>query len=507
MAALARWFSPLSFAAVLVAGALPQDTQPPPTSLQFKVSVAPEVVTNPPQSGRLIVVISQGAGRRGEPRLSIGRTGMDAPPILGVDADEVTANKTFLVDAKADIFPMASLAQLQPGEYTVQAVLMTNRDIYLPSAEGNLYSKPVQARLDPAQGGTVELRLTEKVAPETLPQDTPTHKFVKMQSKLLSAFHGRPMYLRAGIILPQDFEQQPAKKYPLRVHIGGYGTRFTAARFFRPSAVLTLVLDGAGPFGDPYQVNSANTGPLGDAITQELIPLVEKQYRGIGQGYARFTDGGSTGGWVSLALQIFYPDFFNGCWSQCPDPVDFRCYELINIYQDENAYVNRYGFERPAKRNVNGDTIYTVRHECQVENVLGRGGRWQVGGKDWCAWNATFGPRGSDGLPRPLWDPKTGKIDRSVTPHWEKYDLRLVLERNWATLGPKLRGKIHIWVGDADDYFLNNAVHLFKAATQRWRNPPFDGVIEIVMRQPHTSGWRDNEILQQMLKRTHEGGR
>src|SRR5437660_4176116 len=209
-------------------------------------------------------------------------------------------------------------------------------------------------------------------------------------------------------------------------------------------------LDGPAPYGDPYQVNSANNRPYGDAVTRELIPHVEKKFRGVGRPYARVLDGTSTGGWVSLALQVFYPDFFNGAWSYAPDPVDFRAYELINIYKDDNAYVNRHGFERPSKRNVWGDTIYNVRHECQVENVLGRGNRWWVSGKDWCAWNAVFGPRGSDGLPKPLWDGKTGAIDRSVTEHWQKYDLRLVLTRNWKEIGPQLKGKLHICVGDAD---------------------------------------------------------
>ena len=198
--------------------------------------------------------------------------------------------------------------------------------------------------------------------------------------------------------------------------------------------------------------------------------------RCIGKPHARVLDGVSTGGWVSLALQIFYPDYFNGAWSHCPDPVDFRAFELINVYANENAYVNSFGFERPARRTPEGDVIYTVRHECQMERVLGRGDRWELSGKDWCAWNATFGPRGDDGLPKPLWHPKTGAIDRSVTEHWKKYDLRMVLQNNWKELAPKLKGKIHIYVGDGDDYFLNNAVRLLDTAARQF-NPPFDGEI------------------------------
>src|SRR5262249_25317387 len=199
------------------------------------------------------------------------------------------------------------------------------------------------------------------------------------------------------------------------------------------------------------------------------------------------------------------PDCFNGNGSHCPDPVDFRAYELINIYRDENAYINRHGFERPAMRETNGDVVYTVRHECAVEVVLGRGDRWELSGKDWCAWNATFGPRGDDGLPKPLWDGKTGKIDRSVVEHWKQYDLRLVLEKNWATLGPKLQGKIHIYVGDADDYYLNNAVHLLDDFLSTAK-PAHGGKIVFVPGKGHSvSGISERDMLREMAEAVERG--
>jgi S-formylglutathione hydrolase FrmB len=469
------------------------------------VRIGPALVAEPPESGRIVVVLSRRPAN--DLRGRIGRTGMNADPIFGMDGVELTADKTATIDARSSAFPVASLADLPAGDYTAQAVFMTNRDLNLVRAPGNLYSQPTPVRLGPNEAPR-ELVLSQREPPERMPADTDRVKYLKFPSKLLSDFHGRPMYYRAAVVLPSSFAAEPQRRYPLRVHIGGYGARFTAARNFVRAGgpqVLTLVLDGAGPYGDPYQVNSANNGPYGDALTQELIPHVEKTCRAIGQPHARFTDGASTGGWVSLALQIFYPDYFGGCWSQCPDPLDFRAYELINIYSDANAYVNARGFERPAMRNINGDTVYTVRHECQVENVLGRGDRWHLGGKDWCAWNATFGPRGNDGLPKPLWDPKTGIIDRSVTKHWEKYDLRLVVERNWPALAPKLDGKIRIWVGDADEYFLNNAVHLFKEMTTKL-SPPFVGRIEIEMRKGHTSGgWTEAQMLREMESLAEKG--
>jgi hypothetical protein len=407
---------------------------------------------------------------------------MDAPPLLGADVNGFAPGVVGVVDGASEIFPIERLTKLPAGAYPVQAVFDWNPDLRMPDAPGSLYSDVQRVKLDPAKGGTVKLELTKQTPPDRPPPDMGAIKFVRLESPLLSRFHGRPMFLRAGVLLPRDYDKEPARKYPLLVVIGGYGSRYTsvvnwALRMRRAELpMIVLHLDGAGPFGDPYQVNSANNGPYGDAVAQELVPYVEQKYRGIGQPHSRFTTGTSTGGWVSLALQVFYPDFFNGCWSFAPDPVDFRAYELINIYEDKNAYVNRFGFERPAKRNIAGDMVYHVRHECKVETVLGRGDRWWLSGKDWCAWNAVFGPRGGDGLPKPLWDGKTGVIDRSVVQHWQKYDLRLVLTTNWRDLGPKLKGKLHVYVGDADDYFLNNAVRLLDAAVKKL-DPPYEGEI------------------------------
>jgi S-formylglutathione hydrolase FrmB len=456
--------------------------------LRFEVTVGPGLLPKP-TDGRMLVVLGK-VDAEGEPRNSIGETGLDAPPLFGADVNGFGPGVVGVIDGHSESFPIESLTKLPAGEYVAQAVFDWNPDLRIPNAPGNLSSDPHRVMLDPAKGGTVRMALVRQEPPDRPPPDTANVKYVKLPSKLLSQFHGRPMFLRAGIILPAGFENDSNRKYPLVVLIGGYGSRYTAAgnfamrRLFRGPPAVILHLDGAGPYGDPYQVNSANNGPYGDAVTQELVPFVEQKYRCGGRPEARFTTGTSTGGWVSLALQVFYPDFFNGCWSFAPDPVDFRAYELINIYEDKNAYVNRYGFERPAKRNVWGDTIYNVRHECQVENVLGRGNRWWVSGKDWCAWNAVFGPRGEDGLPKPLWHPKSGVMDPSVTAHWQKYDLRLVLTRNWAELGPKLKGKLHVHVGDADDYFLNNAVRMFDASLRRM-NPPFDGRIQYGPMQGH----------------------
>lgn len=470
----------------------------PADGLKFEVKLDPKFATGKLPPGRLLVALSQG---RGQPRYS--DTGPPGGPLLGIDVNQWKPDMVATLDGKCMFFPLKSVDDLPAGEYAVQATFCTNRDLTVHYAPGNLYSKIIRVKLDPAAGTKIELTLTEQYKDEK-PADTKTTKYVHLPSKLLSDFHHRPMVYRFSVILPPNFEANPDQKYPLIVHIGGFGSRYTGGRGIQPDPrFVQILVDGAGPYGDPYQVNSANNGPYGDALTQEVIPYVEKTFRGMGTPSSRFTTGGSTGGWVSLALQLFYPDVFNGCWSQCPDGVDFRALELIDIYRDENAYLNRFGFERPSKRTIDGDTIFHVRHESKIERVLGRGGRWELGGLDWASWNAAYGPRGADGMPVPLWDGETGKINKTVQSHWEKSDLRLVMERNWSTIGPKLAGgKINIWVGDADDYFLNNAVHRFKTAAEKLSDPPFDGQILIEIRKPHSSGgWSRTQMMNDMAKR------
>ena len=457
--------------------------QPQVQPLRFEVASSSSST-----SGRLFIVISR--TEQPEPRTMIGEAGPDAIPVLARDVRDVGPGRPATIDRNAATFPIENLDVLPAGDYYVQALLHSNIDLKSLDAPGNRYSEVRRVHLDPRRGTTIKLDLNRVIPSEQLPPDDEYVKFVKIQSNLLTAFHKRPIYLRAGVILPRGHAVDGSRRYPLRIHTGGYGSRFTAVRrrmapgseFRRlwladeSPRMIFLQLDGDGPFGDPYQINSENNGPYGDAITRELIPYIERTFRAVAQPHARMLDGESTGGWVSLALKVFYPDFFNAVWASCPDGVDFRGFQLINIYTDQNAYVDNRGVERPSKRDINGNVEFTVRRECQMENVLGSGDSWTMSGQQWGAWNATYGPRGRDGRPVPLWDPITGKIDKSVIPQWRKYDLRLILEENWKTLGPKVRGKIHISVGEADNYFLNNAVYMLDDFLKR-ATPPADARI------------------------------
>jgi hypothetical protein len=477
------------------------------TGVQFAIKI-PEASTNAPLDGRIFVILSR--VERPEPRLLLGQPGADAPVALARDVNAFAVGQTVLVDRTAFSFPITNFAETPTADYYVQAVFDSSLDLRSPNAPGNRFSRPQRLHLEPARDVRTDLNLTDEVPPDELPPDTDQVRFVRIQSKLLSEFHHRPIFLRAGIVLPRDFEREPSRRYPLWVRIGGLNTRYTSAagllakdsRFRKTwlsdqtKRFVLLQLDGAGPFGDPYQINSANSGPYGDALVQELIPYVEAKFRALGLPRARVLSGTSTGGWVSLALQIFYPDFFNGVWSSSPDPVDFRAFELVNIYQDANAFIDREGKERASERSLGGQVKLTMRREVGVENLLGRGNSYTRSGEQWGEWNAAYSLRGVDGSPVPLWDPQTGEIDHKVAHQWKQYDLRLVLERNWPTLAPKLRHKIHIAVGEADEYYLNKAVHLLDDWLSQ-ANPPFEGRIVYGPGKGH--GWM-NVTLEEMLK-------
>ena len=260
--------------------------------------------------------------------------------------------------------------------------------------------------------------------------------------------------------------------------------------------IVTVFLDGEGPFGDCYQLDSENSGPYGNALVEELIPGVEGQYRAIGTTGSRFVDGCSTGGWVSLALQVFYPEVFQGCWSYSPDPVSFEKMQLVNIYADENAFVNDKGYLRPSMRNIYGEPQFSIQQEIFHENIQGPSNSYVTSGQQWGAWNALYSPKGTDGLPMAIFDPVTGVVNNEVARAWEQYDLLKHLKENWTSLGPKLQGKINIWMGDMDEFYLNNAVRDLDSFLKSTSSPPADAKIEFTPMMGHCDMYDHKNILE-----------
>ena len=392
------------------------------------------------------------------------------------------------------------------------------------SAPGNYYSKVKKLVLDPKKSKSVKITLDQLIPNIIPPTDTKYVKHIKMKSKLLSEFWGRPMYLGAHVLLPEGFDDHPEARYPLMIFHGHFPKDFGGFRTSAPDPdlkpdyserfqlegynrivqeheyqfykewtsnefprVVAIEIQHANPYyDDSYAVNSANLGPYGDAITYELIPYIEKQFRCIGEGWSRFLYGGSTGGWEALAAQVFYPDEYNGCYAACPDPIDFRAYCLVNIYKDNNAYYSgpdHRKVERPGQRNYLGEVNASLRQMNYRELALGTNSR---SGEQWDIWQAVYSPMGSDGYPKPIWDKLTGEIDHQVADYWkENYDLRHILKRDWDLLGPKLEGKINIYCGDMDNYYLNNAVYLMEDFLESTQEPYYSGQVDYGDRAEH----------------------
>jgi len=511
--------------------------------LRFGVSFTEELEKKP-LDGRMLLMISNDDSR--EPRFQISARSPDAQLIFGIDVNGLAPGDLAVFDASVFGYPLHSLAEIPKGEYTVQALLHRYETFHradghvvkLPmdrgegqrwnQAPGNLYSTPQKVQFDPQKDEMIEITLDKEIDPFPEPEDTRYIKHIKIQSKLLTEFWGRPMHLGAIILLPEGFEEHPEARYPLMIYQGHHHRDFeTLVRFQEtppdqdkkheyadvpgpwgeyyskleeyshkfykdwtgpdfPRMIIVTIQHANPYFDDSYAVNSANVGPYGDAITYELIPYIEEKFRGIGEGWARTLYGGSTGGWESLAVQIFYPDEYNGTWTFCPDPIDFRAHSLVNIYEDKNAYYVDSQWKRtpvPGFRNWLGEVLTTNEEANHLELVIGTNAR---SGYQNDIWQAVFGPVGEDGYPKPIWDKLTGEIDHSVAEHWrENYDLRYILERDWERLGHKLKGKIHIYTGDMDNWYLNNAVYLMEEFLESTKDPYYEGVVEYGDRHPH----------------------
>lgn len=489
-------------AAAICLSSIPWHREAAAQAPRFEVTVSAGAHPGP-LTGRLVLILATAA--EPEPRMALSIHG---PAVFGVDLEGLLPGEVAVVDDEVIGHPW-SMESLPPGDYVAQAAINVYEEVHradghtlwLPTndgtiafftvAPGNLYSDPVPVRVGEG-GGTARLEVTNVVPPSQPRQDTQWLKHVRIQSDMLTRFWGRPIYINATVLLPRGYETEPHRRYPAVYALGhtvpfGFNPDSTRVRglgvinpvtgvesgydFYKEwiaddfPRVMAITFQQATPyFPDSYSVNSANNGPYGDAIVHEVIPYLEEHFRILREPHARILEGASTSGWQSLSLQLNYPDFFGGAWILQPDPIDFRRFQLTDIYSDENAFTLSVGNlirERPFRRTVEGQMVWTVREVSRFEAVLGSKGRsqYQLQG-----WEAVYGPAGPDGYPRPLWDPLTGVIDREVAHYWrdQGYDLRDYAERNWSVLGPKLAGKLHFFIPDMDDFYLNVAMYRFE---------------------------------------------
>jgi hypothetical protein len=489
-------------------------------------------------TGHLIVVFSKHNDAGSEPRDQVQEQ-YNSAQAFGIDVEGLKPGGALTVNSETEGYPLRRLNEVKSGSYFIQAVfniyeafhLSNGKTVWLPPDKGegqhwnrkpgNPYDAP--EKIEWPANSAAKLTLDKVIPPvlgpdELLARDAGAKqylRFVHMRSAKLSAFWGRDMFLNAWVLLPPGFEEHPLAHYPLVVYQDHFNPSFGLAfRSMPPSAelsgrertraeqgyqffqdwtsgrmphMLVVSIENANPYyDDSYVMDSPNVGPYGSAVTEEMIPEVERQFRGIGQGWARATFGGSTGGWEALASQLFYPEFYNGTWAACPDPVDFHAYQNVDLYKDKNAFTRQGDFGSipiAADRQADGSILATTGDEVQFEYVLGTHGR---SGEQWNIWQAVFSPQGEDGYPAPVWNEKTGEIDKRVVQYWhDHWDLTAVLERDWGTLGTKLEGKIHVQAGEGDTYFLNNAVHRMQHVLDATRNPHSDASFQYGIGDPH----------------------
>jgi hypothetical protein len=529
---------PLSLAVILFAAVSALAATPPAKGVHVRISF-PAAAHAEPVTGRVYVAIARendaatsrrGGGGVAGPIQQADSTGV---PLFGANVETLKPGAIADLDGTAFGHPVASLNDIPKGEYLVQAfvnvytkfVRADGHTVWLHMDQGegqnwrrspgNMFSTPKKVTIDPAapKGTIIDLVCDQVIPPIPAQADTDSVKHIRVKSDILSAWWGQPMYVAATVLLPKDYDKHPDVRYPVNYSQGHFSSRppggFGSGGAFdkmwlaedMPRFLYVTFQHPSPYYDDSYAVNSENNGPYGDAITQELVAAVEAKFRVIREPWARKLSGGSTGGWEALALQIFHPDLFGGAWASCPDSVDFRYHQIVNIYDDDNAYFRNMAWtrvERPNTRRPDGNISSMMKDENWFELV--QGDRSRSGGQ-WDIWEATYGPVGPDGYPKRIWDKKTGAIDKAVAAYWkEHFDLRAIVEKNWTTLGPKLVGKLHIFVGDEDTYYLNDAVGLMEKFLESTRTPYYDGSVTYQRGAPHCWGPRDKELFDLMTR-------
>lgn len=443
-----------------------------------------------PTSGRLLLFAIEAKTAEAEAKAaSDGKSSVvdevDANPFrateTGVAAREVSRwmpEQSIDIDVDRLAFP-AGWSQLPAGDYYVQAVLDVDHSYnYIGRGVGDLVSEVVKIHLPSASIPT--LTLVKALPPsdpwmalpsapafvrESMAAARQHATLVDFTSPSLSAFWGRPIHMRGWVLTPPGYDAKADKRYPVVYYTQGFGGNndrvlgslsnvdAAMAKGEMPP-MIWVFLDESNPTGTHEFADSVNNGPWGHALTEELIPQLESQYRMDGRPNGRFLNGHSSGGWATLWLQTRYPKVFGGTWSTSPDPSDFHDFTGIDLYApNANAYHRPDGSAYPLVRD-HAKVLGTFEQFAKLERVLGSYGG-QLASFDW-----VFSPRGKDGQPEPMFNRDTGAIDPAVVAYWrDHYDIAYRLQQQWPKLKADLDGKIHLYVGTADTFYLDGAAH------------------------------------------------
>ena len=447
-----------------------------PTPLQFAVTYD-EAITDS-FSGRVYVML--GTADR-EPRF--GPSWSNTDPFFAIDVENWHPGAPLVFTDTALGYP-GPASTVQQDLYSIQAVMRRSLDSpSVGNGPGTAYSVVSRQEVQGTTSGEIRLHIDQVVPPRSYDDVENEHlRLVAIRSDLLSAFYGRDITMQAAVALPSGYFDDDARRYPALYVIPGFGGNHVQATPWAQWMIGPdrddVIIVGLNPLcrtGHHVFADSANNGPRGRALIEELIPHLEQEFRLVSAPTARFLSGPSSGGWSSLWLQVTYADFFGGVWSIVPDPVDFRAFQRINLYKTgENVYVDAHGGRRPLARRGERVTIW-FDDFAKMEVVQGPGGQLY-------SFEAVFSPRGPDGKPMPLYDRETGAVNADIAQAWKKYDIGLVLKENWPTLESKLTGKLRIFAGEKDTFYLEGAVRLLKQTLDELGS---DAVVEILTGRNH----------------------
>jgi hypothetical protein len=422
----------------------------PQFEITFDAAVSPEQFT-----GRVYVITTKRAHLT--PLETI--EWFAAEPLFARDVQDWKPGEKLLINSENCLAYPCKPADMHARTYRVQAVMGLNDWAQHPiDAPGNGYSEIAVFRHPAVRPPTIHLVINRKIPAPVIPHGDGI-EYVRVKSELLSDFYHRDVYMEAVLALPDSYNgnSDPDRLFPTVYQIPGFDGRIKFANPGPFAALLALsgldavVVDlcASCPTGHHVFADSANNGPWGNALVREFIPYLEANYRLIPESGARFLTGHSSGGWSSLWLQVTHPQTFGGVWSTSPDPVDFTSFMQVNIYDPpESVFTAADGSPRMLSRRGGFFGQIGWQGLSDLEQVMGRGG--QLG-----SFEAVFSPRGPDGQPARLWDRATGTVDPQVARAWRKYDIRDLLASNWSTLGPLLEGKLHVYCGERDDFFLD----------------------------------------------------
>jgi len=470
------------FAALIAVAAMAMESSgqsAPPVHVFFRVQAASSV--SAPISGRLLLFVKQGSGDKDV------ETSEFRPSETWVAAREVhdlAPGGSIEFDADELAFPKPFSA-LPAGTYEAQAVLDVDHSynyggrvpadwvspvIALPAWTPGSGAEPVLTLDHHAEANPRRVSMIAATKAQLKPDVARLEEF---QSPLLSRFWGHPVSIKAWVVLPPGYDEHGSETYPTAYWTHGFGGDIDGAMVSGVTLrdrmqkgtmppMIWVMLDESCAQGTHEFADSANNGPWGAALTTEFIPALEKKYRMDARPTGRLLNGHSSGGWATLQLQVNYPNIFGGTWSTSPDPSDFHDFTGPDLYAaNANLFRRPDGSPVPIFRD-KGKVIATFEEFTHMEDVLGPYGG-QISSFDW-----VFSPKSNSGAPEQMFDHQTGDVHPQVVAYWhDHYDLAHIVESHWAERGASLKGRIHLFVGTADTFYLDGAAHRFEAVLSR----------------------------------------